>query len=122
LVRKPMTTTATTSIKHNSIQIISNAICSDMNTTSSNQNKSCKSSNLKKINILKLQILIFFLFFICWCPYMSIVTYEAINDIQTYVFISRLRNFSASFLMCNSLISPLVYSYRLKFMRTMFCR
>ena len=139
LTKRKQITTTIASIKTNSTQImISNAICSDVinNTNNNNNNNNSnrsfnqsnsftcqnQNSNLKKINILKLQILIFFLFFICWCPYMSLVTYEAINSIQTYVLISRLRNFSASFLMCNSIISPLVYSYRLKFMRTMFCR
>jgi hypothetical protein len=130
MVVKTITTTSTTvtaSIKNNSHQIMSNTICSDTNNihinSSSNKNQFfSQNSNLKKINILKVQILIFSLFFVCWCPYMSLVTYETINNIQTYALISRLRNFSASFLMCNSIISPLVYSYRLKFMRTMFCR
>lgn len=73
-----------------------------------------------KLQILRTQTLIFIIFFISWFPYIFLTSYEIFNQISTYEGVSKARNFSISAIMISCMINPIVYTYRLKFMKNLF--
>lgn len=83
-----------------------------------------KISNHKpaKLHILKVQSIIFFIFLSSWFPFITLTSYEIFKEINTYETISVVRNFSIIFIMISCLLNPLVYTYRLKFMRQLIKR
>ena len=76
-----------------------------------------KSSSLnQKMKVLKIQTFVFCVFFASWFPFITMTTYETIMGIKTYETLSKFRNFSISFILVNGIVTPIVYTYRLKYM------
>jgi hypothetical protein len=76
-----------------------------------------KSSSLDhKMKVLKVQTFVFCVFFCSWFPFIVLTTYEIIMGIKTYEALSKFRNFSVSFVLVNGIVTPIVYTYRLKYM------
>lgn len=81
-----------------------------------------KNHKPAKLHILKVQSVIFFIFLTSWFPFITLTSYEIFKEITTYETISVIRNFSIIFIMISCLLNPLVYTYRLKFMRQLIKR
>ena len=75
-----------------------------------------------KIRVLKIQTIVFFVFFLSWFPFIFLVTYEIFDGIHFYSTISKIRNVSVSLIMLNGIVNPIIYTYRLKFMKGFFAK
>ena len=92
-----------------------------INTLGSTQIKP-KSNLNQKMRVLRMQTFIFCVFFWSWFPFIVLTTYEIIMGIKTYDTISKIRNFSVSLIMVNGVVTPILYTYRFKYMRDFFSK
>jgi len=81
-----------------------------------------KSHLNQKMRVLRVQTFIFFVFFCSWFPFVVLSPYEIIAEIKTYDILSKMRNFTVSFVLINGIVTPIVYTYRLKYMKKFFAR
>ena len=102
--------------ENSNVSTIQNLATEDPKKTTNNIVRKKSSSLNSKMKVLKVQTFVFSVFFFSWFPFLSMTTYEAIMGIKTYETLSKFRNFSISFILINGIVTPIVYTYRLKYM------
>jgi hypothetical protein len=70
--------------------------------------------------VLKAQTISFLVFFICWFPNLIMTFYDSIKTTESSIKDYYIRTYLLIFNCIGTIIMPILYTYRLKFMQNLF--
>lgn len=70
-----------------------------------------------KIQVLRIQTVMFFLLLASSLPFLVLTSYEKLAGIKRFHVVTNVRNFMAILLLLDPIVKPVLFTYRLEFMR-----
>lgn len=76
-----------------------------------------RTKKISKLKVLRTQTISFVVFFVSWVPNLLLTVYDSISEDRSF---SDLRTYSMVLVGIGAILMPILYTYRLKFMKNIF--